>query len=102
MATTNTATRYTLTAYEARLDRLPGGPCEDIHEAACVECDDSGLTDCGCMAFDGPLDDCTSCGGDGCTWCGCAAGERRAAAWAAKATDYYTRRWDVCDEDIAW
>lgn len=98
-------TRYTIHAYENQLDRLPGGPLEpEVREAQCFECEDSGLTDCGCMAFDGPLDECSSCSGDGAVFCGCEAGERRRAAWEAKAPDYYDRDYGVSDDDydIAW
>ena len=94
-------TRYSIHAYEARLDRLPGGPCEDIREPACCECDDTGLAPCGCT-FGGrePADECL-CEGSGCTFCDCDAGERREHAWRAKRPDYYTADYSAVD-DIAW
>lgn len=85
--------RDNIHAHEARQDRRPHGPNDDCEapEPDCYECDDSGLVECGCMTFAGPLDDCTSCEGDGCDWCDCDAGEARRAAWAAKVPDYYDR-----------
>lgn len=97
-----TSHRYSIHAYEARLDRHPDGPLGEPWDPACCECEDSGMTDCGCMSFEGPLDDCTACHGDGAVWCDCAAGERRAAAWERKAKDYYTRDYSVCEDEIAF
>ena len=80
---------------------LAPGANDEPRDPLCWECDDTGMMPCGCT-FGGvreASDECL-CEGDGVTFCDCcAAGERRAAAWAAKRPDYYRTDYSVPMDD---